>query len=126
MPDGPFEADMRVGGTFRQAMRCRGDLHVAHGEYRKIVPGKEVAFTHQWEEEDPVETLVNIRFKPTKGGTEIVLSQTGFKDVAEARGHKDGWSSALASFAKVSPRGAARGDRRPGPAEIKVGVRPRL
>ena len=96
-----FRADMRVGGTYRQAMRCRGDLHVAHGAYRKIVRGKEVAFTHQWEEEDPVETLVNIRFRPTKGGTEIVLSQTGFQDVAEARGHKDGWSSALASFAKV-------------------------
>jgi uncharacterized protein YndB with AHSA1/START domain len=96
-----FEADMRVGGAFRQAMRCEGDRHVAHGEYRRIVAGEEVAFTHQWEEERPVETLVTIKFKDAKGGTEIVLSQTGFKDAAAARGHQEGWSSALASFAKV-------------------------
>ena len=96
-----FEADMHVGGKFRQVMRCGGDRHVAYGEYRKIVPDKEVAFTHQWEEDDPVETLVTIRFKPGKSGTEMVLSQTGFKDAASAKGHEEGWSSALASFAKV-------------------------
>ena len=96
-----FEADMHVGGKFRQVMRCGGDRHVAYGEYRRIVPDKEVAFTHQWEEEDPVETLVTIRFRPGKSGTEMVLSQTGFKDAASAKGHEEGWSSALASFAKV-------------------------
>ena len=96
-----FEADMHVGGTFRQVMRCGSDRHVAHGEYRRIVPDREVAFTHQWEEDDPVETLVTIRFKPARGGTEIALSQTGFKDAASAKGHQEGWSSALASFAKV-------------------------
>jgi uncharacterized protein YndB with AHSA1/START domain len=100
-----FEADMRVGGAFRQAMRCEGDRHVAHGEYRKIVPDEEVAFTHQWEEERPVETLVTIKFKDAKGGTEVVLSQTGFKDVVVARGLQKGWSNALASFAKVFAAG---------------------
>ena len=60
-----------------------------------------MTFTHQWEEDDPVETLVTIRFKPGKSGTEMVLSQTGFKDAASAKGHQEGWSSALASFAKV-------------------------
>jgi Activator of Hsp90 ATPase homolog 1-like protein len=44
---------------------------------------------------------VTIRFEPGKSGTEMVVSQTGFKDAASARGHKEGWSSALASFAKV-------------------------
>lgn len=96
-----FEADMHVGGKFRQVMQCGRDRHVAYGEYRKIVPDQEVAFTHQWEEDDPVETLVTIRFKPGKSGTEMVLSQTGFKDAASTKGHQEGWSSALASFAKV-------------------------
>ena len=100
-----FEADMHVGGKFRQVMQCGKDRYVAYGQYRKIVPDKEVAFTHQWEEDDPVETLVTIRFKPGKSGTEMVLSQTGFKDAAAARGHKEGWSSALASFAKVFAAG---------------------
>jgi activator of Hsp90 ATPase-like protein len=44
---------------------------------------------------------VTIRFEPGKSGTEMVVSQTRFKDAASARGHKEGWSSALASFAKV-------------------------
>jgi len=96
-----FEADMHIGGKFRQMMQCGRVRHVAYGEYRKIVPDQEVTFTHQWEEDDPVETLVTIRFKPGKSGTEMVLSQTGFKDAASAKGHQEGWSSALASFAKV-------------------------
>jgi uncharacterized protein YndB with AHSA1/START domain len=104
-PDGcrvvSFKADMRVGGTFRAAMNCGGDVHTAYGVYKKITPDKAVAFTHQWKEEHPVQTLVSVEFKDKKGGTEIVLTQTGFRDTSEARGHKKGWSSALKNFAKV-------------------------
>ena len=104
-PDGcqvvSFRADMRVGGTFREVMRCDGDRHAAHGVYRKIVPEREVAFTHRWEEEEPVETLVTVTFRAVKGVTEVVLRQTGFRDAAEAAGHAKGWSSALARFAQV-------------------------
>jgi uncharacterized protein YndB with AHSA1/START domain len=113
-PDGcqvvSFTADMRVGGTFRERMRCGGEVHTAHGVYRKIVPGEKVVFTHQWEEEDPVETLVTIDFKTKKGATEIVLTQTGFREASEAKGHTEGWSSALARFAALVE---ARGERRP-------------
>jgi uncharacterized protein YndB with AHSA1/START domain len=104
-PDGcrvvAFVADMRVGGTYRQTMRCGGERYTAHGVYRKIVPGKEVVFTHQWEEARPVETLVTVSFRTTAGGTEIVLRQTGFRQAAEAAGHAKGWSSALANFATL-------------------------
>lgn len=104
-PDGcrvvSFEADMRVGGTFRETMRCAGTRVVAHGVYRKIVPEREVVFTHQWDEEQPVETLVTITFRAMKGATEIVLRQTGFREASEAAGHAKGWSSALARFATI-------------------------
>ena len=106
-----FEADMRVGGTFRQAMRCEGDLHVAHGEYRKIVPDEEVAFTHQWEEERPVETLVTVKFKDAKGGTEIVLSQTGFKTAAVARGTKRAGRAHSPASPRYSLRAVPSGGR---------------
>jgi glutathione S-transferase len=96
-----FEAEMREGGTFREVMSCDGERQVAHGVYRRIVPEREVVFTHQWEEEKPVETLVRIAFRATQGATEIVLRQTGFRDAAEAAGHAKGWSSALARFALV-------------------------
>jgi uncharacterized protein YndB with AHSA1/START domain len=112
-PDGcqvvSFAADMRVGGTFRERMRCDGNVYTAHGVYKKIVPGEKVVFTHRWEEEDPVETLVTVDFKTKKGATEIVLTQTGFREAAAARGHAEGWSSALARFAAlVEARGAHR------------------
>jgi uncharacterized protein YndB with AHSA1/START domain len=104
-PDGcrvvSFEADMRVGGAFRVTMRCDGERHVAHGVYRKIVPGKEVGFTHQWEEAQPVETVVTVSFRAANGSTEIVLRQTGFREASAAAGHADGWASALARFATV-------------------------
>jgi uncharacterized protein YndB with AHSA1/START domain len=104
-----FDADMRVGGTFRERMRCDGKVHTAHGAYRKIIPGKKVVFTHQWEEEHPVETLVTVDFKVRKGASEIVLTQTGFQEASEAKGHEEGWSSALANFAAlVEARGESR------------------
>jgi uncharacterized protein YndB with AHSA1/START domain len=104
-PDGcrvvSFETDMRVGGAWRETMDCAGELYTAHGVYQEIVPGQKVVFTHQWDEENPVETLVTFEFKDRKGGTEIVLTQTGFRDASAAKGHEEGWSSALASFAKL-------------------------
>ena len=104
-PDGcrviSFKAAMRVGGTFREAMRCGGDVHTAYGVYKRITPNKAVVFTHQWKEERPVETLVRVEFKVAKGGTEIVLTQRGFRDAAETRGHKKGWASALKNFARL-------------------------
>src|SRR5262245_40905827 len=66
-PDGcrmlSFRADMRAGGRFRESMKCDGDVHTAHGVYKKITPDRRVVFTHQWKEEHPVKTLVRIEFK---------------------------------------------------------------
>jgi uncharacterized protein YndB with AHSA1/START domain len=113
-PDGcqviSFTADMRVGGTYRERMRCDGTVHTAHGVYKKIVPGEKVVFTHQWDEASPVETLVTVDFKTKKGATEIVLTQTGFREASEAKGHTEGWSSALARFAALVE---ARAEGRP-------------
>jgi uncharacterized protein YndB with AHSA1/START domain len=113
-PDGcqvvSFTADMRVGGTFRERMSCGGKTYTAYGVYRKIVPGKQVVFTHQWEEDDdPVETLVAVDFEEKDGGTRIVLTQTGFRAASEAKGHEEGWSSAFAAFAAlVEAQGESR------------------
>ena len=111
-----FEADMRVGGMFREAMRCNGARYIAHGVYRKIVPERQVVFTHHWDEEQPVETLVTVSFRAMKGATDIVLEQTGFREASEAAGHAKGWSSALASFTKIFVSRGARGPRPSRPA----------
>jgi uncharacterized protein YndB with AHSA1/START domain len=53
-----FKADVRVGGTFRESLKCGRDIHTAYGVYKTITPDKVVVFTHQWKGPDPVETLV--------------------------------------------------------------------
>lgn len=103
-----FDAGMRVGGTLREQMRCDGKTYTAHGVYKEIVPGKRVVFTHQWEDDDPVETLVTVEFEDKGGGTEVVLTQTGFREAAEAKAHEEGWSSALANFATLVEDGGKR------------------
>jgi uncharacterized protein YndB with AHSA1/START domain len=96
-----------VRGTREEVYRAFSDPRLA----RKWAPDGCRA-VHQWKEEDPVETRVRVEFKDRKGGTEVVLTQKGFREASEARGHKKGWSSALKSFAKVYAAADGRGRRR--------------
>ena len=105
VPDGckfvSSEADIRMGGKFRETMNCGGETYVAHGVYQEIVPNQKIVFTHQWKEQNPIETVVTVKFREKKDGTEIILTQTGFSDPSAAKSHEEGWSSALANFAKT-------------------------
>jgi uncharacterized protein YndB with AHSA1/START domain len=49
------ESDVRVGGRFRAALSDGSNTHTVTGTYREIVVGEKLAFTHTWEERDPVE-----------------------------------------------------------------------
>ena len=130
-----FEADMHVGGKFRQVMRCGGDRHVAYGEYRRIVPGRGGSPSPtSGRRSDRVQAPRDAsRFKAReKGGTEIVLvADTGFlrgprREAARPPGRAG--RAALASFAKVvaARRAPAAVDRRrTAAAGIPVGVGPR-
>jgi uncharacterized protein YndB with AHSA1/START domain len=74
-----------VRGTREEVYRAFSDPRLA----RKWAPDGCRA-VHQWKEEDPVETRVRVEFKDRKGGTEVVLTQKGFREASEARGHKKG------------------------------------
>jgi uncharacterized protein YndB with AHSA1/START domain len=94
------EADVHVGGKYRESMKCGNDIHTIHGVYRDIVPNEKLVFTHQWEEPDPTKTVVAVKFTDKNGGTEVTLSQHGFIDASTAKGHEEGWASALRNLAK--------------------------
>jgi uncharacterized protein YndB with AHSA1/START domain len=99
------EADVRVGGEFRCSMRGDdGELHTCFGVYEEIVPGRKLAFTHSWEEREPVETHVVVELEDRSGGTEVIVSQRGFIDPEEMRGHERGWASTLRNLARQFPR----------------------
>jgi uncharacterized protein YndB with AHSA1/START domain len=68
--------------------------------YREINPRERLVFTHQWQEPGAPETLVIVTLRDIQGRTEVTLAQIGLKSPDSARGHAEGWTSALANLAK--------------------------
>ncbi len=93
------KALVAVGGKYRESMKCGDNIHTVSGTYREIIPNRKLVFTHKWKEPDAVETGVTVEFKDKNGGCEVTLSQKGFAGAESARGHEEGWSSALRNLA---------------------------
>ena len=97
------EAEVSVGGSYRESMQCSDDIHTVFGTYREIVPDRKLVFTHQWDEPEASETIVVVDFIDARGGSVVTLSQQGFTNAATAKGHEQGWASALRNLAKQFP-----------------------
>jgi uncharacterized protein YndB with AHSA1/START domain len=95
------EADFSVGGRWRAGMRSpEGKEHWVGGVYREIVPPGRLVFTHRWEEEIAVETLVTVKLTERGGQTEMRFRQTGFRSLDSRDGHRGGWSEAFDKLAE--------------------------
>ncbi len=88
-----------VGGRYRESMKCGDNIHTVSGTYREIIPNRRLVFTHKWMEPDAVETAVTVEFTDKDGGCEVTLIQKGFTGPESAKGHEQGWSSALRNLA---------------------------
>jgi uncharacterized protein YndB with AHSA1/START domain len=97
------EGDVRVAGKFRESMQCGDDIYTVYGDYREVVPGTKLVFTHQWDEPGSIETVVTVDLSEKNGGTEVTLVQKGFANAATAKGHEEGWASALRNLARLFP-----------------------
>ena len=97
------EAEVNVGGSYRESMQCGDDIHTVFGTYREIVPDQKLVFTHLWDEPEASETVVIVDFTDTKGGILVTITQQGFKNAATAKGHEQGWASALRNLARLFP-----------------------
>jgi uncharacterized protein YndB with AHSA1/START domain len=94
------DADVRIGGAYRVTMRADdGQTHTFYGIYEAIVPDRRLVFSHQWEDREPVQTHVTVQFEDDDGGTEVTVTQHGFADPGEAKGHETGWASTLRHLA---------------------------
>jgi len=100
------ESDVRVGGRFRAAMSDGTRTHTVHGTYHEVAFGRRLVFSHVWEEQDPVETLVTVEFEDRDGGTLVSLTHEGFRSRESAKGHEGGWLSTLENLASFLARGA--------------------
>ena len=92
------ETDPQVGGRFRVRFRMLdGSEHESSGEYREVVKPERLSMSWRWTggEEDPGESLVEIRLRAIADGTELTLTHSRPHDEESRRGHQEGWSGAL-------------------------------
>ena len=70
---------------------------VLTGVVREADPGRRLAYTFVWEDPDPddVETVVDLRFRPIAGATEVTHSRGPFKTEARRALHRDGWTDSF-------------------------------
>jgi len=91
-------ADVRVGGQYRIEMHCAtSGVHVITGEYREIVVPERLVFTWAWLEGTGAgpHSVVTISLAARGAATELTLRHDGFASPEAARGHEEGWTSAL-------------------------------
>jgi glutathione S-transferase len=96
MENGPIAADARVGGAFELGLRPKdgSDGFAATGTYQAVERPVRLEFTWRWSNA-PLETVVTVEFREVDGGTEVIVTHTGFPN-AEARDqHADGWTKCV-------------------------------
>ena len=82
------EADLRVGGKWRNVMRANEGFEVAfHGEYREIVPNERIVNTELYEgipDPESAAAIVTITFSETDGRTTLTtLMELPSKEVRD-------------------------------------------
>jgi len=102
------EADVRVGGAFRIRMNKGSEVHTVCGNYREVIPGQRLVFSHQWQELDAVTTRVTVEFSDCDGGTLVSITQEGFDTRQSKQSHETGWLSVLENLCEVMSPGGAR------------------
>jgi uncharacterized protein YndB with AHSA1/START domain len=104
------EVDLKVGGKYRIGMKSpEGELYVATGIYREIIPNEKLKFTWQWETSpsDPSDTLVTVEFKKSGKGTKLVFTHENFATEELAKEHREGWEGTLSKLSKIITKGGA-------------------
>lgn len=98
------EVDLRVGGTYRIAMKHRKKeiTHVAVGTFREVRPPEKLVYTWSWEgEHDNIgDTVVTVEFRDLGGSTEIILTHEFFPNEKARDEHTKGWAGCLERLEK--------------------------
>lgn len=102
------DLDVREGGKWRTVMQnAGGDKNIVGGEYKKIDPPTHLSFTWAWESDGipKGQSLIEIDFEATSGGTMMHFRQSGF-DTSETAGlHNQGWTSSFVCLSDLVATG---------------------
>jgi len=104
-PDGvtciAAEIDLRVGGRYRIANQFPdGSIVWIIGEFQIIDPPHRLSYTWQIEESSGSPELVNVRFEPRDGATEVIVTHTRIPDRTTRNRHEQGWRGCLDGLAE--------------------------
>ncbi len=96
----PTEAhtDPQVDGEYR--MFWEGPGVTLRGRYRKVVPGKQLAFSWKWDHEDLPPRLVDVIFKASPRGCVVSVTHDAGSD-DEASDYTNGWIHFLGRLQKA-------------------------
>jgi uncharacterized protein YndB with AHSA1/START domain len=101
------EIDLRVGGSWRQAMLTPDGFEVAfHGEYRELVENERIVCTEVYEGAPSAEALNTITFSEVDGRTRLELliehANPSDRDMHMQSGMEDGLRDALDLLEEVA------------------------
>lgn len=102
------EADVRVGGAFRIRMHKASEVHTVRGNYREVIPGQRLVFSHQWQEPDAATTRVTVELTDCDGGTLVSITHEGFDSRESKESHQRGWLSTLENLCEATAAAGAR------------------
>jgi uncharacterized protein YndB with AHSA1/START domain len=102
------QVDLRLGGAVRVVMRNPhdGTEYGGGGTYTEIEPPARLAFTWIWDDDTDRETLIELDFEETGGGTTVVLTHSNLKDQDSLRSHEDGWTKCFDNLEGALAAGA--------------------
>lgn len=97
-------ADVRVGGEYRwEIVHTDGEEMSVYGEYRELVPGRKIAFTWRWDDDEVWAgqlSIVTVELTGRDGGTELHLRHEQLPSDESRERHTQGWESVLDQLEK--------------------------
>jgi uncharacterized protein YndB with AHSA1/START domain len=107
-PDGRLTSarwDPREGDTYRISMIVpNGEEWAVTGVFSEVRAPERLAFTFRWEEDDPAaehDTFITVELHDRGPETEMIFTQSSFRDDASRDGHSEGWNQSFDNLART-------------------------
>ena len=98
LPD--VSMDFVIGGQYSIVMPLPdGSVHTTKGMFRVIVPNERIIMTWQCDAFTDPESLVDVTFTPSGGGTDVHLVHQSFESAETCEAHSGGWQACLGQLA---------------------------
>lgn len=96
MYPGQIMRDLREEGRYRIRFNAPdGSEQVLLGRYQRVIPGQQLQFSWQWQDEDH-STNVMVSFSPSAGEScDLTIRHSGFNDAEDKELHEQAWLTCL-------------------------------